>query len=284
MSNPPIPVEPMATLPNNVLHPNDRAQHQQRGYDDYPRSPIPPAPHPEADSRQYQSDRYLAPQSGQRGSSPNLQQQRQPSPGRSRQAPSRATNTQSRPPQSPVPPTDQTRNHSSPSDPRMPPHSMMGHNAASSYLDRVAHDARMQNMLHGAPQRTFTMPSQGPTERRRSAAPDSQAVPDSADYQDKPLPSPYEGSRVQRSNTVPSRTTHNRETSLSVSAPGRDILSPPRQHGNARHDRSLSQADRYPAFPTHRTESILDHAVPIWPMNASRTGQSMDSNTMPIQE
>jgi len=269
MVNPPIPIEPMGFLPSGVLHPNERKQQtpeEQQG----------------TESRGSPQERSPDPRiHGQQASRPTYQSFGDSADRLSQQAQRVASqaNTQSRPSPSPRPGT--SREPSPRDPPLMPPHSMAGANAASSYLDRVEHDPRMQHMLHGAPQRTFTMPSQAPAGRTRSHAPDTLAPPDSASMMDKPLPSPHGRSDHQSHNQVSSRVGHSRQGSHMP----RDILSPPRQDHNAPFDRSLSQADRYPPFPTHRTESILDHAVPMWPMSEIRGGaQSIDPRGMPLPE
>lgn len=269
MVNPPIPIEPMGYLPSGVLHPNER-QNQQAD---------------EQQGGQVRQDKQRQPQQQQ---SPEQGQQPRPqyqsfgdSADRLNQQAQRvASQAQGnrRPSTSPYPGSNR---EPSPRDPpAMPPHSMAGANAASSYLDRVEHDPRMQNMLHGAPQRTFTMPSPAPTGHTRSRAPDTLAPPDSASLLDKPLPSPHGRSSHQGHHQQPSRAGHSRRGSQIP----RDILSPPRQDHNAPFDRSLSQADRYPPFPTHRTESILDHAVPLWPNPDMRGAQSVDPRGMPLPE
>jgi hypothetical protein len=273
MVNPPIPIEPMGFLPSGVLHPNDRQNQQpdqqQGAAQGHPR------PQPQPQQQQSPDQRGQGQQPGPQhqsfgDSADRLNQQAQ------RVASQAQTNR--RPSTSPY---QGSNREPSPRDPpAMPPHSMAGANAASSYLDRVEHDPRMQNMLHGAPQRTFTMPSQAPTGHTRSRAPDTLAPPDSASMMDKPLPSPHGRSSHQGHNQPPSGVGHSRQGSQIP----RDILSPPRQDHNAPFDRSLSQADRYPPFPTHRTESILDHAVPLWPNPDMRAAQSVDPRGMPLPE
>lgn len=277
MVNPPIPVEPLGHLPSGVLHQNDRPQpnpQEQQGRQ-------------QQQHRQPQQSQGQSPQ--QQGVAPQFDRPPYQSFGDSadrlnQQAQRVASQAQSRGARpSPGPQPDSGRD-SSPREPRMmPPHSMAGANAASSYLDRAEHDPRMQNMLHGAPQRTFTMPSHAPTQHTRSRAPDTLAPPDSASMMDKPLPSPHGRSTHQSHQQAASRAGHSRQGSHIP----RDILSPPRQDYNAPFDRSLSQADRYPPFPTHRTESVLDHidhAVPLWPMQDSRGAQSVDPRGMPLPE
>lgn len=200
-----------------------------------------------------------------------------------------------------------------PPHPSMPSYSLAGQHAASSYLDRVEHDPRVQDMLNGAPDRSFHDQPSHVSEYPRQSQPQPQeqqqqfhqppgqthftehAAPSSRNMTQQPLPPPGAGHQRFESVTsmdkplpppggqafhphstahAPSQsnghvgpaTLHHRDPYPHHQSQGpRDILSPPRQTHPVRHDKSLSQVDRYPPFPVHRTESILDHAVPLWP-------------------
>jgi len=272
MSNPPIPVEPMGYLNPGVLR--QGTDRQPSGRQDVDNSH---QTRPDNDTQPTAQTDHRPSDQGRVDSAERLYQQAQ----------SLATqaHTNRQPSTSPHPGlhASQDPRPSPPGHMSMPPYSMAGGPGASSYLDWAEHDPRMQRMLYGAPQRTFTMPSQAPTRGHRSHAPDNLGPPDSASTLDKPLPSPgHHDPRQYRGSVLPNPTGHSRHPSQSVMGPPRDLLSPPTQSHNAHHDKSLSQADRYPPFPTHRTESILDHAVPLWP--DSRGPQHMDPRSMHMPE
>lgn len=143
------------------------------------------------------------------------------------------------------------------------------HNAADAYLDRVQHDPRLQGLLEGTPARSvpmasnttgqaFTQPSNNnpPSHFRRHSSNPSNL--------DKPLPSPHQPQhRRYVSNGSQSQYAG------SQMGGGRTSVRSGRHHNglnsrnDGRQDRSVSQPDRYPPFPPQPARSILNHAVPV---------------------
>lgn len=142
------------------------------------------------------------------------------------------------------------------------------HNAADAYLDRVQHDPRLQGLLESAPARSVPMTSNvtgvalnqpsmtnPPLHFRRHSS--------SLSHLDKPLPSPHQ----EQHRRYVSNGSQSQYAGSHIGG-GQTSIRSGRYTGlhhrdNGKQDRGLSQPDRYPPFPTQPARSILDHAVPI---------------------
>lgn len=138
-------------------------------------------------------------------------------------------------------------------------------NPADSYLERVEHNPRLQEMLHGAPTRTFHT-SIGQAERLASRHMPSRPSTKHNDFSDKPLPDPRRTSvTTDRDLQRAQSSVHSRHRPLT-------------QGTDSKYQRSMSQipdGDRYPVFPRattgHSRQSSRDFAFPRMPSTAAGT-------------
>ncbi|KAJ9097709.1 hypothetical protein QFC21_004747 [Naganishia friedmannii] len=293
MTAPPIPIEPLGTIPPMMSNPaeqsrnlrptgHDADQEDRRFASQQGQRPPPP-------NRQYASDSSPEEQTRQRGQTLN-----KPQFGRTDSDQDPRLRGLQRPPQEfSAAPGDyahqqgyrgeqqqQQLQRSSPGQglgfvplrqtPPAHPDNLTPHNAADAYLDRVQHDPRLQGMLAGAPARSFPMTSTNicPTphgsadQRLPSRRPSSTINP-----LYKPLPLPQE---MQHRRYVSDGGLSQFAAGSQGGSGRRTSIRSGRHHAGLHHREhrkgqpSLSQPDRYPTFPRHQAESILDHAVPVF--------------------
>lgn len=291
MTAPPIPIEPVGTLPTTVVRHMDQAQGYAPGGGNHGNNRSPeggderqPQRNEQYDNRQHHVDpsRQHRPQDS---SGPSGQQHQGHAPSReyrqnSTQSPHQGGTENNMDPRLGYQPSQNATQHPhrpSPGQtagfvpvrqtPPILPDRLTPLNAADAYLDRVQHDSRLQGMLAGPPSRSmpFTSNNTGPGYSQNSGGHPSQIRRHSSNPSnlDKPLPAPQMQHRRYVSNGNQSAFAGSHSVGH-----GRASIRSGRQHGGSlskshnKADRGMSQPDRYPPFQA-QGRSILDHAVPV---------------------
>lgn len=286
MTAPPIPIEPIGTLPPSVMRHMDQVhghganavgvgqrhspvgEERARGPDgqyerqyaaDPSRQQTAPSSAPTGYQRQEQRHEYLqdAPQIPQRSATENpssMDPRHGYEPLPTQGQPQRPSPVQT----SGFIPVRQT--------PPVLPDTLTPLNAADSYLERVNHDARLQGMLAGTPSRSmpFTSANTVPGYSQHSEArpPQMRRHSSNPSHLDKPLPTPHQQHRRYVSHGDHSAFAGSQQGAGQGSVRSARHTNGLHSKSHSKANRGISQPDRYPPFQTQAT-SILDHAVPV---------------------
>ncbi|GHJ88686.1 hypothetical protein NliqN6_5088 [Naganishia liquefaciens] len=272
MTAPPIPIDPIGSIPANVVRPWDQAHGhdgaagcgRERGRKEQQRD----GGRYEAGSGRRDAEYF----SGQNNDEPGPVHRQDAFPAAHQTATGFLPPTDPRDGYDLAPPRQTHPQRPSPGQasgfiplrqtPPVLPEKLTPLNAADAYLDRVEHDSRLQGLLagtsaHAGPGYSQKSDAARPAHTRRHSSNPS--------HLDKPLPAPHQQHRRYVSHGDPSAYAG----SPQGAGPGRGSAQSTRQmnglqghksYGKA--DRGISQPDRYPPFQTQGT-SILDHAVPV---------------------
>jgi hypothetical protein len=283
MTAPPIPIEPLGSLPPAVIRHMDNAHGptdtDRGGQADTSKQPQQREPRREAHGTN-RNGQSLRGEPQYREPTPNYERQYsgQDSQRNYRQEPSRGPQENITGRDDRQDGTARNQQHTQRPSPgqnsgfvpvRQTPPMQTGtpHNAADAYLDRVQHDPRLQGLLEGAPSRSAPMASTaiGPALNQPSLTnpPQHYRRHSSLSHLDKPLPSPHQPQHrryVSNGSQSQYAGSHMGGAQTSIRSGKYQGL---HHRDKSRQDRGLAQPDRYPPFPTQPARSILDHAVPI---------------------